>query len=362
MSFSPDSGINHRARRSFFTGPRLAGLSGAFSAPAPMNTFWGGATAGLAGSLGGAAAYAQNTHEQEKEMLRQMMEERRLAIEQSRATEDARHNLATESVATAKEPDWTVSTPQYGPTESGAALPPVKQLPEWLQGVPPAGMAAANQQYFEKKYAVPKEPKPAEDTSWIQPFVRTTRSGKQFLDVSELQGKDQGAAMRWAGEHKIPAVGKDVGQLQDVDVARGNIEDMQKAIEGLLPKDAQGRVAAYPGIRLSKILQTSPQRAAFDAWRGAAVRNFRAVAGSKGLRMNEAEIKLAVENDIPKITDTYEVGLAKMRNVQTMLDNAESPILNSKWGGNGGAGASGSGSGIVEWVRGPNGQLVRKGQ
>jgi hypothetical protein len=57
------------------------------------------------------------------------------------------------------------------------------------------------------------------------------------------------------------------------------------------------------------------------------------MAGSKGLRINQAEINLAVKNDIPNVTDTYATALRKLSIVSNMLDNAENPILSKNWGG-----------------------------
>jgi len=178
-----------------------------------------------------------------------------------------------------------------------------------------------------------RPPKTEEDTSWMSGLIRTTRGGKQFFDASELQGKEKAAAMKWATQKGLSVAGSnEIGQLQDVDTARGNIEDIRGYVKSILPVDAQGRATEYPGIRLSALLQTNEKRAAFGAYRAAAIRNLRAMAGSKGLRINQAEINLAIKNDIPNITDTYGTASRKMDIVSQMLDNAESPILNRNWG------------------------------
>jgi len=73
------------------------------------------------------------------------------------------------------EKDWTVDAPQYGPTESGAPMPPARVLPGFLQGVPPAARKTAAQQYYEKQYGTTPQPKapPASqvgisDIEWAQ--------------------------------------------------------------------------------------------------------------------------------------------------------------------------------------------------
>ena len=49
------------------------------------------------------------------------------------------------------------------------------------------------------------------------------------------------------------------------------------------------------------------------------------------MRINQAEINLAVQNDIPRITDTVGTATQKMANVKTMLDNAEKPLATHDW-------------------------------
>lgn len=190
-----------------------------------------------------------------------------------------------------------------------------------------------------------RPPKDVEDMSWISGYVKTTRSGLKFLDASEMSGKDKGEGLRWAAKQGLPVAGSvELGQLQDIDAARGNIGDIKAQMESILPRDPQGRVAAYPGIKLSQIFQTAPSRSAFLSWRGAAIRNFRAVAGSKGLRLNQKEIDLAVKNDIPEITDTYEVALRKLGVVEKGLANAERSLLQKNWGSGGPPAAPASGA------------------
>jgi hypothetical protein len=200
------------------------------------------------------------------------------------------------------------------------------------------GLTAEEQLKQKVEGRPPKEAKEPEDLSWLSGLVKTTRSGKRFLDASELSGKDKAAAIKWATNQQLPVIGSEVSELRDVDTARGNVENIKTYITGLLPKDAQGRTAGLPGIKLSTILQTNEKRAAFGAWRAAAIRNLRAMAGSKGLRINQAEINLAIKNDIPNITDTYGVALRKLRTVEQMLDSAESPFLNNNWSPSGGGG------------------------
>lgn len=169
-----------------------------------------------------------------------------------------------------------------------------------------------------------------EDSDWMSSLVGTTRKGVRYLDVSDLTGKDKAAAMRYASQNDLKALGKDaIADVREAEIARSNIDGILTQLDGLLPKDARERLRMAPGIRLSRVMQSNEQRAAFNSWRTAAIRNLRATAGSKGLRLNQAEIELAVKNDIPSIHDTYGVALQKMDNVRTMLDNSENALLGS---------------------------------
>ena len=53
----------------------------------------------------------------------------------------------------------------------------------------------------------------------------------------------------------------------------------------------------------------------------------RAVAGSGGLRINQAEVKQATDNDIPSMTDTLSVAQQKLKNMQAFLDSTEKGML-----------------------------------
>lgn len=97
MAFNPDMGINQVPRRRSLFGPReLASLAGGFSAPS-SGGFWGGLSAGLSGSLGGASRFDVQTHEDEKDQLRRMMEERRVMLDEQRYGLEARRVASSEA-------------------------------------------------------------------------------------------------------------------------------------------------------------------------------------------------------------------------------------------------------------------------
>lgn len=168
---------------------------------------------------------------------------------------------------------------------------------------------------------------PGSDLS--DPLVHKTFSGMPYVNVSGYTGKVKaGLKLRYerAGIPTLEAADAEV--INEIDNARLNQQDILKAIVPKLPKDALGR-ATTEGLsnRMSAYLQTDEELAAYGAFRAAAIQSLRAIAGSKGFRINQAEIELALANDIPKITDTVAVALHKSANINKLLTNAENARL-----------------------------------
>jgi hypothetical protein len=172
-------------------------------------------------------------------------------------------------------------------------------------------------------------PPSSRDASFLDTYADTTISGKKYIDLSKLEGKQKAAIRQMAAKNGYSVVNKDQAEaLQEVDNAKLNQNAILQAITPHLPVDAQGRILGGAlKNKLSKYLQTDDQLAAFGAFRAAAIQSLRAMAGSKGLRINQAEIQLSLENDIPQITDTVSAAQQKMKNVMTLLNNAETSIL-----------------------------------
>lgn len=162
----------------------------------------------------------------------------------------------------------------------------------------------------------------------ISPDVQTTISGKKYVDASIYTGETRNKAIEAAkAQGIIPVSKEDADTLKNIDNARANQRDILAQIDPLLPKNPVSRAAALIATPLEKLFQTNDQIAAFNSWRAAAINTLRATAGSKGLRINQAEIALAIENDIPKLTDTAGTAQQKIKNITTLLNNAEAPIL-----------------------------------
>jgi hypothetical protein len=162
----------------------------------------------------------------------------------------------------------------------------------------------------------------------IGPDITTTRAGRSYIDLSLYQGNERNKAREAANAAGAVGVSKEqANALQEIDNARLNQQSILDQMGDLLPKSPLGRGPAKLTVPLQALFQTDEQIAAFNTWRTAAIQTLRATAGSKGLRINQAEIAQAIENDIPRLTDTLKVAQQKVQNINTMLDNAEQSIL-----------------------------------
>lgn len=158
--------------------------------------------------------------------------------------------------------------------------------------------------------------------------TRTTQAGRQYISADDAQGESGKFIRQQAAAAGIPVVDKDTAStLADIDTAKQNQAYMLSLIGPKLAASAAGRLGTAPANTIEKLAQTDPELASIGTFRNAAIQSMRAVAGSKGLRINQAEIQMAIDNDIPKMTDTLPAAAQKLKNLQTFLDNSESAHL-----------------------------------
>lgn len=169
----------------------------------------------------------------------------------------------------------------------------------------------------------PPEPVGAADS------VNTTMSGRQYININDFEPKDREQARKEAAAAGIMVLQKeDANSLRSGDNARANLGAILNQVEAKLPRDAAGRVTAAPSNKLAQFFQTDADLGAFNSWRVAAIQSVQALAESgKGFRMTKAEIDLAIQNDIPNITDDIQTARQKVKNFNTLMDNKESSIL-----------------------------------
>ncbi len=189
--------------------------------------------------------------------------------------------------------------------------------------------------------------------------VSQTNSGRYYVDLTGYTGKIKNAMMERYTSQGLPVIdGPRAKAISDIDGARLNQDSVLVNVLDRLPKDAAGRITGGLGNKLSQLLQTDEELAAFNSWRTTAIRTLRATAGSEGLRLNEKEILLAVANDVPKITDTVATAQQKQANIRAQLDNVETSILVKRRGGMKGSQGRDdySGAAITQQPPDPNGQ------
>jgi hypothetical protein len=154
-------------------------------------------------------------------------------------------------------------------------------------------------------------------------------SGIPFIDGTNIDAKLQTPSQLAAAKLGIPFLtSKSASAINLVSAATYNVRNIQADAKTILPTDAQGRITGAADRLISQQLQTDDERASWGAWRAAAIKSIQAIAaGGTGLRINQAEIALAVTQDIPTINDKIGVASAKLAKLQSMLQNTETPLF-----------------------------------
>lgn len=153
-------------------------------------------------------------------------------------------------------------------------------------------------------------------------------SGIPYVDGTNLKGKNADTAQLQAAKLGIPYLGTNgADAMANIDTARTNMDEIKTSLDGILPSNWATRGVVAPLNQMQSFFQTNDQIASFNAYRSAAIQALRAMAGSKGLRINQAEILQSVNQDIPKITDTVGAAAGKIAKVNAMLDAQEKGLI-----------------------------------
>lgn len=162
--------------------------------------------------------------------------------------------------------------------------------------------------------------------------TKKTITGVFYVDGTNMTKTQQESISKEAANLGIPYIGKDgADALANVDTARTNMENISNTLKNVSPSNAFTRPFAAVGNTIAGVLQTNDSISSFNAYRSAAIQSLRAMAGSKGLRINAAEIQTAMDNDIPKVNDTYATAQAKIEKVNSMLDSQERGLFGQNY-------------------------------
>lgn len=160
--------------------------------------------------------------------------------------------------------------------------------------------------------------------------VKQTALGNQYIDLSQYQdAKQKTGVANWARANGVRVVNSDdLDQIRELDTTRQNINSMLSMAQSVLPSSGlDPSRLTNPMSSWFKVTQHGQDLASWNVFRNAAIQALRTVAGSKGLRINQAEIQTSIENDIPTITDPYNVAVAKAQRLATLMNNIESSVF-----------------------------------
>ena len=158
------------------------------------------------------------------------------------------------------------------------------------------------------------------------PLVRLTPSGTKYISqkaaVTKAQKENLGA---WAKANDVHLMmDPDAQALQELSQALGNLDAQYNDIKDKLPKQGGAVENKFHAAQnsFSAWAQTDPDLAAYKSWADNAIKILKAQAGTKGLRINQAELARALRS-VPEITDTRENADKKVKNLHDSLTNIE---------------------------------------
>lgn len=168
----------------------------------------------------------------------------------------------------------------------------------------------------------------------LSQYIRQAANGTKYVDLSTVTDPTENAALQNAARNAgiMPVTPDQATKLQAITDTRNNLQQIQNqfatvgntnGIENAL--DVGGFGQALAGAFGNTAIGS------YNAWRTAAINSIQALAGGSGsgVRINQAEINSAMQNDIPAFTDTVAQGNAKIQVLNNQLNNWENEILNT---------------------------------
>lgn len=166
-------------------------------------------------------------------------------------------------------------------------------------------------------------------------YAKQTSSGNSYIDLSTVTDKNEKKLVENAARlNRIPIVtDANASKINAIEDTRTNLDNIKAQFDKIGYQGGGTKTAGGFGLsnRIAGLFGDT-NVGSFKAWRTAAINSVQALAGGQGsgLRINQAEINAAMENDIPTISDTIPVGEAKMENLKKQLDNWEEILLGTK--------------------------------
>jgi hypothetical protein len=180
----------------------------------------------------------------------------------------------------------------------------------------------------------------ASNPEQLAPYLNTTSSGVQYVDLSAVSAADRDKLAQLAAQNGVAVITNknEAADLTNITNAYADLTTMQTTLSGLTSTNPLGRVLANAGLnQAATFFQTDAEKTAASTLNDAGLDLFKAISGVQGFRGNTAVLNQIKEN-LPTIYDTSAVAAQKISIVQQLIQNRENAIVGSPSGATGAAG------------------------
>ena len=171
-------------------------------------------------------------------------------------------------------------------------------------------------------------------------ITHATATGKTYIsqdDLKDYSPADKVSIMNKADAQGIPILNTaDAKQMEGIDIARANIQNMQSIIPKVNPSNWFARLLPFiPGVKsvigneLRAVFQTDPDITSFDQAKQGIVAANAAILSSGSTRGVSPRMIGYLNDLVPSINDTEDDAGAKLQELTTQLTSAEDTLLNA---------------------------------
>lgn len=157
--------------------------------------------------------------------------------------------------------------------------------------------------------------------------VQSTVSGNKYINLQNYTtNKDEVAT--WAANAGVATISdpKDIQDLQAIDTARLNSQSILNAASGVLPADVMQRIFSSPNRKIADFTQSKNDQKAWNLYETTAIQAVKTLS-NVNVRFTKDSVKEASKY-IPSRNDTMNEAASKIKKLQSLLDNAEAPLVN----------------------------------